>query len=140
MRRRLGLTLAVTFIVAYGALLATLVTGTKPALGLDLQGGVAVTQQPKPGTEWSDESLDLAVERIRERVDSLGVAEPEILRQGETIVVNLPGVENQEQAINLVQVTGQVYLRPLLGCQTFDLPSDETTTTTAATEIGRAHV
>jgi len=133
MRRRLGLTLAVTFIVAYGALLATLVTGTKPALGLDLQGGVAVTQQPKPGTEWSDESLDLAVERIRERVDSLGVAEPEILRQGETIVVNLPGVENQEQAINLVQVTGQVYLRPLLGCQTFDLPSDETTTTTAAT-------
>ena len=43
-------------------------------------------------------SLDLAVERIRERVDSLGVAEPEILRQGDAIVVNLPGVKNQQQA------------------------------------------
>ena len=39
------------------------------------------------------QSLDLAVERIRDRVDSLGVAEPEIIRQGDAIVVNLPGVE-----------------------------------------------
>jgi preprotein translocase subunit SecD len=72
---------------------------------------------PKDGATFSDESLDLAVEKIRDRVDSLGVAEPEILRQGDTIVVNLPGVKNQRQADQLVQVTGQVYLRPVLQCQ-----------------------
>lgn len=123
MRRRLILTLALTMTIAYAALIVTLATGTHPALGLDLQGGVSVTQQPKAGTSWSDESLDLAVDKIRERVDSLGVAEPEILRQGDTIVVNLPGVTNQEDAIRLVQVTGQVYLRPVIGCQAVSDPN-----------------
>jgi hypothetical protein len=50
--------------------------------------------------------MQLAVEKIRDRVDSLGVSEPEILCQGDTIVVNLPGVKNQQQAVDLVQVTG----------------------------------
>lgn len=136
MRRRLILTLVLTMTVAYAALIVTLATGTHPALGLDLQGGVSVTQQPKAGTSWSDQSLDLAVDKIRERVDSLGVAEPEILRQGDTIVVNLPGVTNQEDAIRLVQVTGQVYLRPVIGCQAVSDPnapvtSDSTGDTTA---------
>ncbi|MCB0983804.1 MAG: hypothetical protein KDB06_04045, partial [Ilumatobacter sp.] len=138
MRRRLILTLVLTMTVAYAALIVTLATGTHPALGLDLQGGVSVTQQPKAGTSWSDQSLDLAVDKIRERVDSLGVAEPEILRQGDTIVVNLPGVTNQEDAIRLVQVTGQVYLRPVIGCQAVSDPnapvtSDSTGDTTGDT-------
>ncbi len=94
-------------------LIAVVATGTEPALGLDLQGGISVTQRAQPAP-FSEESLDLAVEKIRERVDSLGVAEPEILRQGDTIVVNLPGVKNQRQAEELVKVTGQVYLRPVM--------------------------
>ena len=130
MRRRLVLTLVGVLVLAYGSLVAMLVTNTRPALGLDLQGGISVTQRPKPGTSWSEESLDLAVEKIRERIDSLGVAEPEILRQGDTIVVNLPGVKNQRQAEQLVQVTGQVYLRPVVAeCQFVD-PSVSTSTTT----------
>ncbi|MEY2755719.1 MAG: putative protein-export rane protein SecD [Actinomycetota bacterium] len=137
MRKRLVVTLVGLFVIAYGLLIGTLVTGTRPALGLDLQGGISVTQEPKAGTTYSDASLDLAVEKIRERVDSLGVAEPEILRQGNTIVVNLPGVKNQQQAVDLVQVTGQVYLRPVLAeCQTIDLSALETGTTVASDTTG----
>jgi preprotein translocase subunit SecD len=114
MRRKLLLPLILLMTAAYGTLLGTALGGLTPTLGLDLKGGVSVTQQPKVGSDFNDASLDLAVEKIRDRVDALGVAEPEILRQGSTIVVNLPGVDNQEQAIELVQVTGQVYLRPVL--------------------------
>jgi preprotein translocase subunit SecD len=114
MRRKLIISLTVILTVAFGGLLATLIAGNQPALGLDLQGGISVTQQPVG--EFDPATLDLAVERIRDRVDSLGVAEPEIIRQGDAIVVNLPGVKNQQEAIDLVQVTGQVYLRPVQGC------------------------
>lgn len=132
MRRKLILSLVTIMVVSFGSFFIVLATGTKPTLGLDLQGGVSVTQEPKVGSEFSDASLDLAVEKIRERVDALGVAEPEIFRQGDAIVVNLPGVENQNEAIALVQVTGQVYLRPVMSqCQTLDLTP---TTTTVAGE------
>ena len=137
MRRKLVVTLVAIFVVAYGSFAAMLATGTSPALGLDLQGGISVTQRAKPGTEYSQESLDLAVERIRERVDALGVAEPEILRQGDTIVVNLPGVQNQREAVALVQVTGLVYLRPVIGdCQDLGQATDSGDTTDTSTPTG----
>jgi preprotein translocase subunit SecD len=110
-----------------GGLLAILVSGDHPSLGLDLQGGISVTQQPVG--DYDPAVLDLAVERIRDRIDSLGVAEPEIIRQGDAIVVNLPGVKNQQEAVDLVQVTGQVYLRGVQGCVA-DNPDSSTTTTT----------
>lgn len=134
MRNKLIFSLVGILVLAYGGLITMLATGTEPALGLDLQGGISVTQRPKPGTEWSQASLDLAVEKIRERVDSLGVAEPEILRQGDTIVVNLPGVKNQQQAEDLVQVTGQVWLRPVLSaCQVLPDPEDLVAPTESST-------
>lgn len=111
-QRRLILALTGLFVVVLGSLAGNLAAGNSPALGLDLQGGVAVTQEPVG--EYNSESLDIAVERIRERVDALGVAEPEIIRQGDAVVVNLPGVDNQDEAIRLVQVTGAVLLRPVL--------------------------
>ena len=112
MGRRLAFNLVAILLIVGGVLVGNLAAGNHPALGLDLQGGVSVTQEPVG--EFNTESLDLAVERIRERVDSLGVAEPEIIRQGNAIVVNLPGVDNQDDALRLVQVTGAVLLRPVL--------------------------
>ena len=112
MNRRYAGSIAGLVSVILLALLSNLAAGNEIALGLDLQGGVSVTQEPVG--EYNSESLDVAVDRIRERVDSLGVAEPEIIRQGDAIVVNLPGVENQDEAIRLVQVTGAVLLRPVL--------------------------
>ncbi len=142
MRKKLIYSLVGILVLAFGGLIATLVAGNKPALGLDLQGGISITQQPVG--PFNSSSLDLAVERIRARVDSLGVAEPEILRQGDAIIVNLPGVKNQQQAEELVKVTGQVYLRPVLKDDQFGLPcvtsepkktqpSSGTTTTSVAT-------
>ena len=137
MRRKLLLSLVTIMVVSFGSFFVVLATGTHPTLGLDLQGGVSVTQEPKVGSEFSDASLDLAVEKIRERVDALGVAESEIFRQGDAIVVNLPGVENQNEAIALVQVTGQVYLRPVMSqCQTLDLTPTSTTVAGATTVPG----
>ncbi|HZX55465.1 MAG TPA: protein translocase subunit SecD [Ilumatobacteraceae bacterium] len=137
MRKKLLYSLIGILVVAFGGLILTVTSGDSPSLGLDLQGGISITQ--KPVGDFNTSSLDLAVDRIRERVDSLGVAEPEILRQGDAVVVNLPGVKNQAQAEELVKVTGQVYLRPVLTDDQFNLPCvtsdpnkkpDTTTTTT----------
>lgn len=125
--RRLVISITGLLIVVIASLLGNVVAGNSPALGLDLQGGVAVTQEPVG--DYNSESLDLAVERIRERVDALGVAEPEIIRQGDAVVVNLPGVDNQEEAIRLVQVTGAVLLRPVLGAVPLDPNASSSTTT-----------
>jgi len=141
MRKKLLYSLIGILVIAFGGLLLTVVNGDSPSLGLDLQGGISITQ--KPVGPFNTSSLDLAVDRIRERVDSLGVAEPEILRQGDAIVVNLPGVKNQAQAEQLVKVTGQVYLRPVLvddqfggiPCVTSD-PNKKPTTTTTTTTTG----
>ena len=132
MGRRLGIKLLLLLVVVAGGVGGNLLAGNSPALGLDLQGGVSVTQEPVG--EFNSESLDLAVERIRERVDSLGVAEPEIIRQGDAIVVNLPGVKNQDEAIRLVQVTGAVLLRPVLQAGTID-PNPETDPNATTTSI-----
>ena len=141
MRKKLIYSLVAILVLAFGGLIATLVDGDTPSLGLDLQGGISITQ--KPVGAFNTASLDLAVERIRERVDSLGVAEPEILRQGDAIVVNLPGVKNQAQAEQLVKVTGQVYLRPVLTssqlpfpCTTSDPKKQPTTSATTTTVAG----
>lgn len=127
--KRLGWSLALLLLVLIGATTANVVSDNTPALGLDLQGGVAVTQEPVG--EYSSESLDVAVERIRDRVDSLGVSEPEIIRQGDAIVVNLPGIENQEEAIRLVQVTGEVLLRPVLTAAPLAVTDPESSSTSS---------
>jgi SecD/SecF fusion protein len=82
-------------------------------LGLDLQGGLEIVLRavPPKGEDPTDENLDLAVEVIRNRVDALGVAEPEIRRQGaDQISIQLPGVENREQVARLVGTTAQLWL------------------------------
>ncbi len=65
-----------------------------PTLGLDLQGGLEVTLKavPPPNRPLQKSDLDRSVEILRDRVDRLGVAEPEIRKQGDDqIVIDLPG-------------------------------------------------
>src|SRR5262245_64527047 len=81
-------------------------------LGLDLQGGISVVLQP---TESVDEGrLDQAVEIMRNRIDSLGVAEPEITTQGQTILIQIPGVKDRDRALQLVGQTAELRFRPVL--------------------------
>ena len=114
MRRRYWISLIGVVFVAVGSLALVLGLRYSPNLGLDLQGGVSVTLQPKPDTPADSGSLDQAVQIIRQRVDALGVAEPEITRQDDTIVVNLPGVKDQDRALQLVGQTAELRFRPVL--------------------------
>jgi preprotein translocase subunit SecD len=80
-----------------------------------------------PVGEVDPAALSVAVDIIRQRVDSLGVAEPEIIRQGNTVVVNLPGVKDQQQALDTIGRTGAVEMRPVL--KVAENPENTTTTT-----------
>lgn len=113
MRRKILAPLLLILVLAGGGLAATFVAGNNPELGLDLQGGVSVVLAPTG--DASDEALDQSVSIIRERVDGLGVAEPDISRQGDAIVVQLPGVENRERVLELVGQTAELRFRPVLG-------------------------
>ncbi len=103
-------------ILAVGGIVYTFAEGNEPLLGLDLQGGVSVVLEPKAeeGVEITGEGLDDTLEIIRNRVDGLGVAEPEISRQGDTIVVELPGVDEQQRALELVGRTAKLVFRPVI--------------------------
>lgn len=127
MRRKLLITLIATVLVSISLVAGNLIAGNKPSLGLDLQGGASVTLEPKG--DYDTVALDVAVEIIRSRVDSIGVAEPEIIRQGSTVVINLPGVKDQQRALEIVGRTGEVLLRPVL--QSGMRNTDATTTTIA---------
>jgi preprotein translocase subunit SecD len=129
--RRLWAVLILFTVVVTGAFAANIVANNTPSLGLDLQGGASVTLTPIG--EFEVGALDAAVEVIRRRVDSIGVAEPEIIRQGNTVVVNLPGVKNQDEALALIGRTGAVEMRPVLNIVQQEA-IEETTTTTIAGE------
>ncbi|MCP3911761.1 MAG: protein translocase subunit SecD [Actinomycetia bacterium] len=101
-------------VITIAGLIYTFAAGNEPLLGLDLQGGVSVVLQPTE--EASGEELDQSIEIMRRRVDAIGVAEPEITRQGDTILVQLPGVDDQQRALELVGQTAELRFRPVLGC------------------------
>jgi SecD/SecF fusion protein len=87
-----------------------------PTLGLDLQGGLEVTLQavPPADRELTDEDLDRSVDIMRNRVDKLGVTEPEIRKQGsDQIVIQLPGVKDPETAAEIIGTTAQLELYDL---------------------------
>lgn len=132
MVRRLVVSLVGVVVVVFGLLVGNLVAGNVPALGLDLQGGASVTLQPE-GT-YDAKALDVALTIIRARVDSIGVSEPEIIRQGDTVVVNLPGVQDQQRALDIIGKQGQVLLRPVLQAGTINTGT-ETTLPVATTVV-----
>ena len=87
----------------------------KTVLGLDLQGGIRVTLgvQAQPGQVITDEQVETARNIIERRVGGLGVSEPQVRTEtsgdGERrIVVEVPGVKNEDQVRSLVGSTGQL--------------------------------
>jgi protein-export membrane protein SecD len=78
-------------------------------LGLDLQGGMHLVLEidetnRKLAPEEKRRALDQILEVIRNRVNQFGVAEPVIQKVGDDrIIVELPGVENEARAKELVQ-------------------------------------
>ncbi|MFQ5459632.1 MAG: protein translocase subunit SecD [Anaerolineae bacterium] len=79
--------------------------------GLDLQGGLQVLLQVHPSAAgtYTSEDLETAANIIKNRVDSLGVTEAFVQTQGEDkIVVELPGVEDPQQAVRTIGTTAQL--------------------------------
>jgi SecD/SecF fusion protein len=88
----------------------------KLTLGLDLQGGLEVVlkAQPAKGQKLDSSALDRSVSIMRQRVDKLGVAEPEIRKQGSNqIVIQLAGVHDPAKAAAIIGKTAQLELYDL---------------------------
>jgi SecD/SecF fusion protein len=89
------------------------VAATRPTrLGLDLKGGVQLTYKGRATAQAkvNPESLNRAINIMRQRVDKLGVSQPEITRfGGEEINVGLPDVSNGRRAEEQVGKTAQLF-------------------------------
>jgi protein-export membrane protein SecD len=87
----------------------------RTVLGLDLQGGLRVTLEVEPqlDQEITDEDVQLARDIIERRVAGIGVTEPQVRTEtggdgSRRIVVEVPGVSDQQQVRDLVGSTGQL--------------------------------
>ncbi|MEU4833016.1 protein translocase subunit SecD [Streptosporangium sp. NPDC023615] len=86
-----------------------------PEYGLDLAGGTTVTLQPVTATGGppTDESLNLAVNIIRDRVNGTGISDAEVAKAGDNILISVPGV-GQEEVVKLVGTTAELRFRQVL--------------------------
>ena len=110
-RRRNGLILLLVagLIAASAVVIAT----KKTRLGLDLKGGVELVYQAKPTPpqpKVTQDAVNRSIDIMRERVDQLGVSEPEIQRSGrDQIAVGLPDVKNAQRAQKQVGKVAQLF-------------------------------
>jgi preprotein translocase subunit SecD len=111
---------------------------TAVRLGLDLRGGTSVTLQPRiaPGESGkvTNEAIDQAVSIIRQRVNSLGVAESEVTAQGSgtnrQIVISVPG-DTGRRVVELVGQTAELRFRQVLATATSTGAADAAATPTS---------
>lgn len=115
--------------------IAFLQGATSIRLGLDLQGGTSVTLQPRIADgqkgALTSASIDQAVSIIRQRVNSLGVAESEVTAQGSgtnrQIVISVPG-DSGRRIVELVGQTAELRFRQVLATANSGLLSSDTAT------------
>lgn len=91
-------------------------------LGLDLQGGsyLVLEAQDTPNAPATPEAVDAAMRVIENRIDQLGVVEPNVQRQGSRrIIIELPGIQDPERAIALI---GKTALLEFVDTQLTQLP------------------
>jgi SecD/SecF fusion protein len=118
--RRSHLILVGLILAALAGVAALAIPGSpvhkKVTLGLDLQGGLEVVLKAKPtkGQTLDSSALDRSVSIMRQRVDKLGVSEPEIRKQGSNqIVIELAGVHDPAKAASIIGKTAQLELYDL---------------------------
>jgi SecD/SecF fusion protein len=133
--RRSHLILVGLILVALAGVAALGIPGSpahkKVTLGLDLQGGLEVVLKavPPKNQQVTSDGMDTAISTMRNRVDSLGVSEPEIRRQGNNqIVIQLAGVHDPNKAAQIIGTTAQL--------QFYDLEAD----TVPPSNDGAGHV
>lgn len=82
------------------------ILGEQP-LGLDIVGGLRVLLQSDiPTSEFSQEDLVETANNVGRRINGLGLSEATIQVQGQNrVLVELPGINDRDQAINTIQQT-----------------------------------
>jgi len=120
----LGITLLALYITiprkTTGTSFLPLPDSVRTVLGLDLQGGISVTLEVQPvnGEPATPERVELARTIIERRVAGLGVTEPTVRTEEgangqQRIIVEVPGLTDRNQILQLVGSTGQlVFLDP----------------------------
>jgi protein-export membrane protein SecD len=106
--------------LSWGGLTALTSSGIAPRLGLDLQGGISVVLTAPDGTDT--DKLEVAAQIIRRRIEEIGgVQEPDIAPSAgnalspPNILVQLPGVTDEQRALEAVGTTGALTFRPVFG-------------------------
>lgn len=100
--------ISLALVVVAVAVSLYLIISRPPRLGLDLQGGLTVilTAVDRPGAPVTQEAMRQALFVINQRVNKLGVAEPQIERQGQrNILIQLPGIKDPELALEIIGQT-----------------------------------
>jgi len=113
--------LALLAVILLGLVGTALLQGASSVkLGLDLRGGTSVTLQPRASNDSNkitSAAIDQAVTIIRQRVNSLGVAESEVTAQGSgtnrQIVISVPG-DSGRRVVDLVGQTAELRFRQVL--------------------------
>ena len=124
----LGLVIALLVVAAYLIFIRQPVAESTQ-LGLDLKGGVSVQLEgyQTDGSEVTREEMEQAVGVIQQRVNSLGVTEPEIQIQGQDqVVVNIPGITDSDRAVEVIGRTAQLGFYEVLAADGGEVvPPDE---------------
>ena len=103
-------------VVALGAAIYT-VLQTPIQLGLDLRGGtqIVLEAQDTPEVQVDAEVTGRTLEVLRRRVDQFGVSEPTLQVSGDRrIIVELPGVTDPDEALEVIGRTAQLTFHPVL--------------------------
>ena len=123
----LGLVVVLLGVAAYFIFVRQPVTKSTQ-LGLDLQGGVSAQlsgSQTGGGTVTRTE-MEQAADLIRQRIDRLGVAEPDVRVQADDqIVVQIPGVKHPDEVIDIIGSTAQLGFYQVLATEQQEVPADE---------------
>jgi preprotein translocase subunit SecD len=84
----------------------------------DAPGSFMLTMRPMIVTALEKKTVQQAIEAIRDRVDALGISEPQIQEYGlgdNQVLVDLPGVENESQIESIIQGTNRLEIHAVVG-------------------------
>jgi len=84
----------------------------------DTDSSFTLVMKPMIETALEKKTDQQAIEAIRDRVDALGVSEPQIQEYGlgdNQILVDLPGVENESQIESIIQGTNRLEIHAVVG-------------------------
>lgn len=128
MSERVGMRAVVVLAIV---VIAIVVNVTQPIrLGLDLRGGtqIVLEAQDTDTVTVNADVTERTLEVLRRRVDAIGVAEPTLQRSGDRrIIVELPGLDDPEQALEVIGRTAQLTFHQVLSSSLVEFTPEEPT-------------